>query len=69
MSAVADLEEQRQDEPLDRETALESVREIWRLGRVVAASGHRDLAPRAAEITAMAHFMLYDVDGGVEEDR
>lgn len=54
---------------LDRDAALDAVREIWRLARAVAATEHRDLAPRAAEITAMAHFMLYDADGGVEDDR
>lgn len=49
-----------------REEVFENIREIKRLAAVAAASGFRDIAPRAAEIEAMAHYMLYDVDAGLE---
>lgn len=52
-----------------RADAMEKVRTIWRLSGEVAASGERDLELRAAEIRAMAHYMLYDADAGIEEDR
>ncbi|HVW43952.1 MAG TPA: hypothetical protein VHC18_21640 [Amycolatopsis sp.] len=54
---------------MDREEAMARVRTIWALSRELERSGHRDLQPRAAEIRSMAHYMLYDDDAGVEEDR
>lgn len=57
------------DDEADREAAIESVRTIWVLSGQLERSGYRDLAPRAAEIHAMSHYMLYDADAGVEEDR
>ena len=53
----------------ERREAMDKVRQIWHLSRELEASGFHDLAPRAAEIRAMSHFMLYDDDGGVEDDR
>lgn len=52
-----------------REAAFEKVRTIWRLASEVEKSGYRDLELRASEIRSMAHFMLYDADAGIEEDR
>lgn len=55
-------------EEAERAAAMNSVRQIWALSGEIERSGYRDLAPRAAEIHAMAHYMLYDVDGGLEEE-
>lgn len=52
-----------------RREAMDKVRQIWRLSRELEHSGYHDLEPRAAEIRSMSHFMLYDDDGGIEEDR
>jgi hypothetical protein len=57
------------DGVLSRDEAGELLRQIWLAARRLSGSGHRDLVNRAAEVQAMAHFMLYDFDGGVEEDR
>lgn len=54
---------------LSRDQAGELLREIWTAASRLADSGHRDLVNRAAEVKAMAHFMLYDFDGGIEADR
>jgi hypothetical protein len=54
---------------MDRDEAMEHVRTIWSLSRELERSGYRDLQSRAAEIRSMAHFMLYDADAGIEEDR
>lgn len=51
---------------LSRGDAERLLREIKRSAGRVAASNHRDLANRAAEIEAIAHFLLYDFDGGRE---
>jgi hypothetical protein len=59
----------RRDGALTREEAGELLRQIWLAATRLSESGHRDLVNRAAEVRAMAHFMLYDFDGGVEEDR
>ena len=52
-----------------RDEAMAKVRAIWKLALEVEQSGFRDLVPRAAEVRSMAHYMLYDVDAGIEEDR
>jgi hypothetical protein len=57
------------DRELSREQAGQLLREIWKAASRLAGSGHRDLVNRAAEVKEMAHFMLYDFDGGVEDDR
>jgi hypothetical protein len=57
------------EQPVDRETAMADLRTIWRLSARLEQSEFHDLAPRAAEIKAMAHYMLYDADAGIEEDR
>jgi hypothetical protein len=54
---------------LSRAQALDAVRTIWRLSTRLRNCGQLDLEGRAAEIAAMAHYMLYDDDGGVEELR
>lgn len=54
---------------MDRDEALEKARTIWQLGKELETSGHRDLEARAAEIRSMAHYMLYDLDAGVEDER
>ncbi|MCW2692193.1 MAG: hypothetical protein JWM67_797 [Mycobacterium sp.] len=56
-------------EPLPRAEAMADVRTIWRLATRLATSGHLDLEGRAAEVAAMAHYMLYDEDAGIDEDR
>jgi hypothetical protein len=59
-----------QDQPaLDREAADELIRVIWHASVRLAGSGLPNLVPRAREIEALAHFMLYDADGGIEDDR
>jgi hypothetical protein len=58
-----------QDGPLSRDEAGALLREIWLAASRLSRSGHRDLLNRAAEVQAMAHFMLYDFDGGVDADR
>lgn len=58
-----------QDGPLSRDEAAALLREIWLAAARLARSDHRDLVNRAAEVQAMAHFMLYDFDGGVDADR
>jgi hypothetical protein len=57
------------DGELSRDQAAELLREIWTAASRLADSGHRDLVNRAAEVKAMAHFMLYDFDGGIVADR
>lgn len=52
-----------------RDEAMDKVRAIWKLAHEVEQSGFHDLEPRAAEVRSMAHYMLYDVDAGIEEDR
>jgi hypothetical protein len=52
-----------------RAEAMEKVRAIWRLSRQLESSGYLDLEGRAAQITAMAHYMLYDDDAGIAELR
>jgi hypothetical protein len=55
--------------PLSRDEAGALVRHIWLAASRLSESGHRDLVNRAAEVEAIAHFMLYDFDGGVDADR
>jgi hypothetical protein len=55
--------------PLSRDEAGALVRQIWLAAARLSESGHRDLVNRAAEVEAIAHFMLYDFDGGVNGDR
>jgi hypothetical protein len=62
-------EEAMMPEALSRAEAMDAVRTIWRLSRQLENSGYRDLEMRAAEITAMAHYMLYDDDAGADELR
>ena len=57
------------DGELSRDQAGQLLREIWTAASRLADSGHRDLVNRAAEVKAMAHFMLYDFDGGMGDDR
>jgi hypothetical protein len=57
------------DGELSRDQAGELLRVIWTAASRLADSGHRDLVNRAAEVKAMAHFMLYDFDGGMGADR
>jgi len=54
---------------LTRERADELLRSIWHASREIASSELPNLVPRAREIEAMAHFMLYDADGGVVDGR
>jgi hypothetical protein len=54
---------------LTREQADELITAIWKAATRLAASGYPNLVPRAREIEALAHFMLYDADGGVEDGR
>jgi hypothetical protein len=56
-------------EPMDRAEAMDAARTIWRLSRQLETCGFRDLEPRAAEVCAIAHFMLYDDDAGIVELR
>lgn len=56
-------------EALSRAEAMDAVRTIWRLSTQLENCGQLDLEGRAAEIAAMAHYMLYDDDAGVEEFR
>jgi hypothetical protein len=58
-----------EDGPLSRDEAGALLRQIWLAASRLSESGHRDLVNRAAEVQAMAHFMLYDFDGGVDADR
>ena len=54
---------------LSRDEAGALVKQIWLAASRLSESGHRDLVNRAAEVEAIAHFMLYDFDGGVDGDR
>jgi hypothetical protein len=54
---------------LSEKEADELVRTIWHASRVLAGCGRPNLEPRAREIEALAHFMLYDADGGLEDGR
>jgi hypothetical protein len=54
---------------LSRTEAMDMVRTIWRLSSQLQSSGYLDLESRAAEIAAMAHYMLYDADAGLDELR
>ena len=56
-------------ETMSRDEAMDAVRTIWRLSSRLEKSGYLDLEGRAAEITAMAHYLLYDADAGIDEDR
>ena len=56
-------------EQLTREEAHQLLVRIWESASRLADSGHWDLVNRAAEVKAMAHYMLYDFDAGVEADR
>ncbi len=58
-----------EDGPLSRDQAGALVTQIWLAASRLSESGHRDLVNRAAEVEAIAHFMLYDFDGGVDGDR
>jgi hypothetical protein len=62
-------EEALSGEPAARAEAMDAVREIWRLSTRLATSEYLDLAGRAAQIAAMAHYMLYDDDAGIDEFR
>jgi hypothetical protein len=46
--------------PVDRDEALQMTGQIRNLARIVATSRHPDLRNRAAEIAALATWMLYD---------
>ena len=59
----------REGGTLSRDEAGALVRQIWLAASQLSESGHRDLVNRAAEVEAIAHFMLYDFDGGVDADR
>ena len=52
-----------------RAEAMDAVRAIWRLSSQLTGCGYRDLENRAAQIAAIAHYMLYDDDAGLEELR
>jgi hypothetical protein len=56
-------------ESMSRSEAMDAARTIWRLSQQLATCGFRDLEPRAAEVCAIAHFMLYDDDAGIVELR
>jgi hypothetical protein len=56
-------------EALSRAEAMDAVRTIWRLSTRLENCGQLDLEGRAGEIAAMAHYMLYDDDAGIEELR
>lgn len=54
---------------MTREEADQLITQIWKASRRLTESGLPNVVPRAREIEALAHFMLYDADGGIEDDR
>jgi hypothetical protein len=58
-----------ENQPLGRDEVMDHLTTIWRLSGIVQESGFRDIDSRATEIHEIAHFLLYDDDGGIDEDR